>query len=105
MPLEIRKSGRVAKAAQPDGDAGSLAASNVLRLHFAGEDRGNCAPQHLRQKDHDFTLTASETRRLLGICIELIDLCSKVTGRIDPAVGKVVAYARDEAMDDAYEMT
>ena len=105
MPLEIRKSGRSAKAAQPDGDTGLLAASNVLRLHFAREAPGHCAPQHLRQKDHDATLTASETRRLLGICIELIDLCSKVTGSIDPAVGKVVAYARDEAMADAYDMT
>ena len=45
-------------------------------------------------------LTTSETSRLLKICIELIDLCAKVTGKIDPAVGSVVENARDEAIAD-----
>ena len=48
-------------------------------------------------------LTASETSRLLGICIELIDLCAKVTRKIDPAVGSVVENARDEAIADVIE--
>lgn len=49
-------------------------------------------------------LTASEASRLLGICIELIDLCAKVTGKIDPAVGTVVENARDEAIADVIEI-
>jgi hypothetical protein len=43
-------------------------------------------------------LTASEARRLMAICVELIDLCAKLTGRIEPAVGSIVGYARDEAL-------
>jgi hypothetical protein len=43
-------------------------------------------------------LTPSEASRLLAICIDLIDLCAKVTGKIDPAVGSIVGYARDEAL-------
>ena len=50
------------------------------------------------------TLTPSEACRLLGICIELIDLCAKVTGKIDPAVGSVVEYARDEAIAKVFEV-
>ena len=47
---------------------------------------------------HDVTLTTSDTYRLLGICIELIDLCSKVTGKTNPALGSIIEYARDEAL-------
>jgi hypothetical protein len=52
----------------------------------------------------DVTLSASEACRLIGICIELIDLCSRVTGKIDPAVGSIVGYARDEALAEALEV-
>ena len=52
----------------------------------------------------DVTLTASDACRLIGICIELIDLCSRVTGKIDPAVGSIVGYARDEALAAALEI-
>jgi hypothetical protein len=37
----------------------------------------------------------------MAICIDLIDLCAKVTGKIDPAVGSIVDYARDEALSAA----
>jgi len=43
-------------------------------------------------------LTPSEACRLMAICVDLIDLCAKVTGKIDPAVGSIVGYARDEAL-------
>jgi len=46
-------------------------------------------------------LTASEACRLMAICVDLIDLCAKVTGKIDPAVGSIVGYARDEALSAA----
>jgi len=49
----------------------------------------------------DVKLTASEANRLLAICVELVDLCSKVTARVDPAVGAMVAYAREEALSGA----
>ena len=50
------------------------------------------------------SLTPAETGRLLGICIELIDLCAKVTGRIDPAVGSLVENTRDEMIAEVIEI-
>jgi hypothetical protein len=53
----------------------------------------------------DRTLTAAEAGRLIDICIELIDLCAKVTGRINPAAGAMVGYARDEALAQLAEFS
>ena len=58
-----------------------------------------------KPKSEDVTLTDAEARRLLGVCIELIDLCSKLTRKIHPAVGTLIAYARDEAMVEAFEIS
>jgi hypothetical protein len=49
-------------------------------------------------------LTPSDACRLIAICIDLIDLCAKVTGKIDPAVATIVGYARDEALSGALEI-
>jgi hypothetical protein len=49
----------------------------------------------------DIRLTPSDACRLIAICIDLIDLCAKVTGKIDPALASIVAYARDEALSGA----
>ena len=51
-------------------------------------------------KIEEVRLTASESHRLLSICIELIGICSKVTGKFDPAMGAMIAYARDEALEN-----
>jgi len=51
----------------------------------------------------DIGLTPSEACRLIAICIDLIDLTAKVTGKIDPAVASIVGYARDEALAQALE--
>jgi hypothetical protein len=48
-------------------------------------------------------LTASEARRLIGVCIELIDVCSKVSGRVNAEVGSILAYPRDEALAGIHE--
>jgi len=55
----------------------------------------NAAPE-----TEDFTLTVSDAYRLMGACIELINLCSKVTGKIDPALGSMVEYARQQALGE-----
>jgi hypothetical protein len=46
----------------------------------------------------ELSLSACEARRLYGICVELLELCSHVSGRIDPQAGWMVAHARDEVM-------
>ena len=53
------------------------------------------------RKIEETTLTAGESYRLIGICIELVDLCGKVTGTFDPAIGTLIAFARDEALTSA----
>jgi hypothetical protein len=46
----------------------------------------------------EFSLSSCEARRLYGICVELLELCGDVSGRIDPQAGWMVAHARDEVM-------
>ena len=45
------------------------------------------------------SLTATQAERLLSICVDMIDLCAEVTGTIDPAVGTMVAYACEDALN------
>jgi hypothetical protein len=52
----------------------------------------------------EVSLTPSEACRLIAICIDLIDLCAKVTGKIDPAIASIVGYARDEALAETVEI-
>lgn len=51
----------------------------------------------------DVTLTAARACRLVGICAEPIGRCANVAGRIDPAIGSIVGYARDEVFSQASE--
>lgn len=46
------------------------------------------------------TISAADTRRLLGICIDLLAVCTRVTRQVDPAVGAMIAFARDEVLDN-----
>ena len=52
----------------------------------------------LDRQNGEVTLTAGDAQKLIGLCVELLDLCSKVIGQIDPAVGKLIAFAHDEAL-------
>lgn len=101
MALEYKKSNNPTDCSKPNGETVSLAASEVVQLRFPREPfrrRELRAAMSAPRNDCDVILAPAETRRLLGVCIELIDICSKVTGKIDPAVGTLIAYARDEAI-------
>lgn len=41
-------------------------------------------------------LSEPDIRVLLVLCTELVNFCAKVTGEIDPAVGAMLAYVRDD---------
>ena len=41
-------------------------------------------------------LSEGDIRLLLVVCIELVNFCAKVTGKIDPAVASMLAYVRDD---------
>ena len=55
-------------------------------------------PEDSERQVGKLNLSACEARRLYGICVELLELCSHVSGRIDPQAGWMVAHARDEVM-------
>jgi hypothetical protein len=50
------------------------------------------------RRREEVTLTEFEAQRLIGICIELLDVCSKVTRKIDPAIGALISVAHDEVL-------
>jgi len=41
-------------------------------------------------------LSQQDVRLLLVVCTELVNLCAKLTGRIDPAAAAMLAYVRDD---------
>jgi len=52
-----------------------------------------------KQPFEGVSLTPAQVERLLSICVDMIDLCAEVTEKIDPAVGTVVAYACEDALN------
>jgi hypothetical protein len=41
-------------------------------------------------------LSKQDTRLLLVMCTELVNLCARLTGKIDPAAAAMLAYVRDD---------
>jgi hypothetical protein len=41
-------------------------------------------------------LSKHDARLLLVMCTELVNLCSRLTGKIDPAAAAMLAYVRDD---------
>jgi hypothetical protein len=41
-------------------------------------------------------LSEQDVRLLIIMCTELVNLCAKLTGKIDPAAAAMLAYVRDD---------
>ena len=41
-------------------------------------------------------LSKQDVRLLLVMCAELVNLCARLTGKIDPAAAAMLAYVRDD---------
>ena len=41
-------------------------------------------------------ISQQDVRLLLVVCTELVNLCARLTGRIDPAAAAMLAYVRDD---------
>jgi hypothetical protein len=80
---------------QPDSYGMTLMREGRLARKAKKEEADINAPQPIIG---ELRLSACETRRLMSICVELLELCCHVSGRIDPAAGWMVAHARDEVM-------
>jgi hypothetical protein len=50
-------------------------------------------------------ITAEEMRRILTICVELLTICAKLSRKIDPAIGAMIAYAGDEFLENVVSTT
>jgi hypothetical protein len=45
-------------------------------------------------------LSKQDLRLMLVMCTELVNLCAKLTGRIDPAAAAMLAYVRDDIVSE-----
>ena len=45
-------------------------------------------------------LSKHDIRLLLIMCTELVNLCTKLTGKIDPAAAAMLAYVRDDIQSE-----
>ena len=46
-------------------------------------------------------LSKQDLRLMLVMCTELVNLCAKLTGRIDPAAAAMLAYVRDDIVSES----
>ena len=46
-------------------------------------------------------LSKQDMRLLLVMCTELVNLCAKLTGKIDPAAAAMLAYVRDDIVSES----
>jgi len=50
----------------------------------------------LRQETEKSQLSKQDVRLLVTMCTELVNLCAKLTGKIDPAAAAMLTYVRDD---------
>lgn len=55
----------------------------------------------LGQKVEKSQLSKQDVRLLLVMCTELVNLCAKLTGNIDPAAAAMLAYVRDDIVSES----
>jgi hypothetical protein len=46
-------------------------------------------------------LSKQDIRLMLVMCTELVNLCAKLTGKIDPAAAAMLAYVRDDIVSES----
>ena len=52
------------------------------------------------QNVEESKLSKQDTRLLVVMCTELVNLCARLTGKIDPAAGAMLAYVRDDIVGE-----
>jgi hypothetical protein len=46
-------------------------------------------------------LSKQDIRLMLVMCAELVNLCAKLTGKIDPAAAAMLSYVRDDIVTES----
>jgi hypothetical protein len=70
----------------------------VQGCHQRGVE-GEMAARMNKKSDPDTDksqLSKQDLRLMLVMCTELVNLCAKLTGKIDPAAAAMLAYVRDD---------
>ena len=55
----------------------------------------------LASESEKSNLSKQDVRLLLIMCTELVNLCAKLTGNIDPAAAAMLAYVRDDIASES----
>lgn len=55
----------------------------------------------LASESEKSNLSKQDVRLLLIMCTELVNLCAKLTGKIDPAAAAMLAYVRDDIASES----
>lgn len=55
----------------------------------------------LASESEKSNLSKQDARLLLIMCTELVNLCAKLTGKIDPAAAAMLAYVRDDIASES----
>jgi hypothetical protein len=55
----------------------------------------------LASESQKSNLSKQDARLLLIMCTELVNLCAKLTGDIDPAAAAMLAYVRDDIASES----
>ena len=74
--------------------------SNCYNASDLGEAMAAFANKKLSEDQERSQLSKQDIRPLLVVCTELINVCAKLTGKIDPAVGAMLAYIRDDIQSE-----
>jgi hypothetical protein len=53
------------------------------------------------QTVEDSKLSKQDVRLLLVMCTELVNLCAKLTRKIDPVAAAMLAYVRDDIVSES----
>jgi hypothetical protein len=81
------------------GSNGLLGFQGCL-LNASGEEMAAHVSNKLEAVVEKSQLSKHDTRLLLVVCTELVNLCAKLTGKIDPAAAAMLAYVRDDIVSE-----
>ncbi len=67
---------------------------------LGGGDMSTVAKMKSKNDSEKSQLSRRDLRLLLVMCTEMVSLCAKLTGRIDPAAAAMLAYVRDDIVHE-----
>jgi hypothetical protein len=65
-------------------------------INAAGDEMAAQVNDKLGSETEKSQLSEQDVRLLIIMCTELVNLCAKLTGKIDPAAAAMLAYVRDD---------